>query len=182
MGEQANMHRTLPLILVASLSVGCAQVDRPPILTAEQVDLERFMGDWFVIASIPTFIEKRAVDALETYELAPDGRVLTTFSFVDEKTGKSKRYNPVGFVRPDTGNAVWGMQFIWPIKAEYRILYVDDAYDYTVIGRTARDYVWIMARSADITDARYAELVKLVEDEGYDISTLRRVPHSSVDP
>jgi apolipoprotein D and lipocalin family protein len=51
-----------------------------PIHTAKAVDLERFMGDWYVIANIPTFIEKNAHNAMESYRLAEDGTVATTFS------------------------------------------------------------------------------------------------------
>ena len=34
----------------------------------DYVDLDRFMGDWFVIATIPTFIEKDAFNPVETYK------------------------------------------------------------------------------------------------------------------
>ena len=76
----------------------------------------------------------------------------------------------------DTNNALWGMQFIWPIKAEYRITYLDDQYQRTIIARNARDYVWIMARTPKISDADYKELTDLVQSYGYDISKLRKVP------
>jgi apolipoprotein D and lipocalin family protein len=68
------------------------------------------------------------------------------------------------------------MQFIWPIKADYRIVYVSDAYDRTIIGRQARDYVWIMARTPEIEQAEYQALLEIVERQGYDISQVRRVP------
>jgi apolipoprotein D and lipocalin family protein len=77
-----------------------------------------------------------------------------------------------------SGNARWGMQFIWPIKAEYLIAYLDENYTQTIIARNARDYVWIMARTPQIEDKAYADLVKKVADMGYDISQLRKVPHN----
>ena len=49
--------------------------------TVDYVDLEKFMGDWYVIANIPTFIEKGAVNAIESYQLDSNGRVKTTFTF-----------------------------------------------------------------------------------------------------
>jgi apolipoprotein D and lipocalin family protein len=162
-----------------TLMTGCqSSSSLGPIRTEESVDLQRFMGDWYVIANIPTFIEKEAYNALETYELGDDGRrVDTTFSFNKGGfDGPLKEYNPTGFVREGTGNAVWGMRFIWPIKAEYRIVYVDDAYTRTIIGRTKRDYVWIMARTPQISDAEYAKLLSIVEEAGYDMSKVRKVP------
>ena len=49
--------------------------------TVDFVDLKRFMGDWYVIANIPTIIEKGAVNAVESYELDSGGRINTTFTF-----------------------------------------------------------------------------------------------------
>ncbi len=83
---------------------------------------------------------------------------------------------PRGFVRDAASNAVWGMQFVWPIKAEYLVAYVDDDYTETIIARSRLDYVWIMARTPTVSDARYAQLVQIVADLGYDESRLRKVP------
>ena len=70
------------------------------------------------------------------------------------------------------------MQFIWPIKAEYLILYVSEDYRRTIIGRTKRDYVWIMARTPQISEEDYAMLLKIVEEAGYDIGKVRKVSQS----
>jgi apolipoprotein D and lipocalin family protein len=69
------------------------------------------------------------------------------------------------------------MQFIWPFKAEYRIIYLSNDYERTIIGRTKRDYVWIMARQPSISEEDYRRLVKFIEEQGYESGKLRRVPH-----
>ena len=145
--------------------------------TVDHVDLERFMGAWYVIANIPTFLEKEAYNAVETYSLNDDGTIDTDFTFRKGGfDGKLKEYDPKGFVLDKESNARWGMRFVWPIKADYRIVYLNDDYTQTIIGRQARDYVWIMARTPEISDADYDKLVTLVESLGYDISKLDRVP------
>jgi apolipoprotein D and lipocalin family protein len=149
----------------------------PPIHTATAVDLERFMGDWYVIANIPTFIETEAHNAMESYRLDPDGTVATTFSFREGGfEGERRTYHPTGYIIDKHSNAVWGMQFIWPIKADYRIIYVDEGYEQTIIGRIQRDYVWLMARTPQIHEADYQRFLRLIADEGYDISKVRKVP------
>ena len=45
-----------------------------------------------------------------------------------------------------------------------------------MIGREARDYVWIMARTKTISDADYARLLSMLEKEGYDVSRIQKVP------
>jgi apolipoprotein D and lipocalin family protein len=153
---------------------GCSSME--PLKPVDQVDLPRFMGDWYVIANIPTALEKGAHNAVETYQLNSDGTVATTFTFRDGSfDGKKKAYHPRGFVSEES-NAVWGMQFVWPIKADYRIVYLDEDYTVTVIGRNKRDYVWIMAREPEISDQAYQDILEQVAEMGYDISEIEKVP------
>jgi apolipoprotein D and lipocalin family protein len=145
--------------------------------TVPQVDLQRFMGDWYVIANIPTFIEKGAHNAIESYRLDSDGTIATTFTFrAGAFDGQPKKYTPRGFVQDTRTNALWGMQFIWPIKADYRITYLADDYSQTIVSREARDYVWIMARTPSIPEADYQRLLKIVVAQGYDPKQIQKVP------
>lgn len=149
-----------------------------PMATVDYVDLQRFMGDWYVIANIPTFVEKGAHNPVESYHLDTDGTIATTFTYnADAFDGEKKTYRPRGFVRNTETNAEWGMQFIWPIKADYRIVYLDGDYQHTIIGRQQRDYVWIMARTPHIPDQVYLELEAFVASLGYDPGLLEKPPH-----
>ena len=118
----------------------CSTMAREPVKTVAQVDLPRFMGDWYVIANIPTFIERGAYNAIESYKLNPDGTIATTFTFRQGAfDGPEKIHRPRGWVTDRASNATWGMQFIWPIRAEYLIAYLDESYSETIIARNARD-------------------------------------------
>ena len=170
--------RLVLTMLLAFAMAGCA-AKGPEMQTVEKVDLERFMGPWYVIANIPTFLEKDAYNAVETYSLNDDGTIATRFTFRKGGfDGDAKEYNPKGFVLDEDTNARWGMRFVWPVKADYRIVYLDDDYTQTIIGRQDRDYVWIMARTPEISDSDYDELVSFVKSLGYDTSKLQRVPQS----
>jgi hypothetical protein len=70
------------------------------------------------------------------------------------------------------------MRFIWPIKADYRIVYVSDNYEHTIVGREQRDYLWIMARTPQMAEADYAEMLAIAAREGYDLGKVRRVPQA----
>ena len=169
----------LSALLLALLLAGCGTMD--DVKPVESVNLQQFMGDWYVIAHIPTFIEDEAYNAVERYELVEPDKVKTTFTFNDKSfNGEFKEYNPTGFVREGTGNAIWGMRFIWPIKADYRIAYLSEDYSETIIARNKRDYVWIMARTPVIEEARYQHLVQQVEAMGYSLDDLRKVPQQTL--
>jgi apolipoprotein D and lipocalin family protein len=168
----------LAFALVAALVVaGCAVPSKPTIRPAPQVDLQRFMGDWYVIGNIPTRPERNAFNAVESYTLQPDGTIATRFRYREGAfDGELKTMNPVGTVVPGTNNAVWGMQFIWPVKAEYVIVDIDRDYQLTIVGRSDRDYAWIMARSPDIPETSYQTAVSRLKALGYSVDNLRRVP------
>ena len=176
-----KLRQQILLIVITVLVSACSS--QKPMPAVDYVDLERFMGDWYVIANIPTFLEKDAYNPVESYRLDSDGSVATTFSFnAGSLSGEEKVYNPRGFITDTASNAIWGMQFVWPIKADYRIVYLDDAYQQTIIGRTSRDYVWVMARTAQISDQDYSALVARVSALGYDIELLQKAVHTVSKP
>ncbi len=169
--------KTWTLSVCGAALLGGCQASMPPIEPVDYVDLERFMGDWYVIANIPTFVEKGAHNAVESYRLDDDGTIATTFTFrKDAFDGPKKTYNPRGFVRDTESNAVWGMQFVWPFKSDYRIIHLTEDYSVTVIGRNKRDYVWLMARTPTLEQELYDEAVAVIAEAGYDTSELQAVP------
>lgn len=183
------MSRHLALFLVgAALTVasgcliGCGEdkKDLPPLPRAQNVDLARYMGDWYVIASIPSFVERNAYDAVESYALRPDGRIQTTFRYRQgAHDAELNTMRPIGTVVAGTGNAVWGMQFVWPIQAEYVIAYLNEDSSQTIVARSERDYVWIMARTPRLSDGDYEALLARVKAMGYDLAKVRKVPHAA---
>lgn len=179
----------LPLVLLASgvltlTTSACGSRRGQPLQPLQkEIDLQRFMGKWYVIAHIPidTFFasEANAYDAVEEYELDDDGTTIrTTFTFREGSfDGDEKVMKPTGFVCSDS-NTEWRMQFIWPFKSAYLIVYVDDDYETTIVSVPDRSYAWIMARTAQISDQRYEALVDELRGMGHDLSKLRKVPHT----
>ena len=110
----ATRTRAIGWFVVSALSLavlaGCASAPDPnlkPVALVAKVDLPRFMGDWYVIANIPTSIEKGAHNAKDSYRLDADGTIATTFSFnADGFDGAYKTYHSRGYVvdarKPDT--------------------------------------------------------------------------------
>ena len=166
---------TLIALMVIQACSHTNEMEKIPM--AENVDLNKFMGDWYVIANIPTFIEEGAHNAIENYAMNDDGTIATTFSFNSNGfDGELKVYEPTGFVT-EISNSLWGMQFIWPFKAEFIIAYLSPDYQQTIIARNARDYVWIMARTPELSETSLNKLIKLTIDMGYDAEQIKLIPH-----
>lgn len=173
--------RALSLTLglaAAGLMPMASVADKPsPVPLAASVDLPRFMGDWYVIGIIPNFIEKKAYNSVESYQLNEDGTIATTFSYRKGGfDGPLKTMTPRGFVEPDTNNALWGMQVFWPIKGEYRVAHVEPDYSVTIIARSKLDYVWLLSRNWQMSDADFEKYRRQIGGWGYDVTKFVRVP------
>ena len=169
--------------LAALTCLACSA--RTPLPTASHVEIERFMGDWYVQGHVPASAERNAYNAVESYARDGGGKILTSYAFREGGfDGDVEVMEPGGFVGDDGTNAEWGMKFLsWlPIRMEYLVAYVDDDYTETIVGRTKRDYAWIMTRDPEISDERYERLVRRVVDLGYDGEAIRRVPQRWPDP
>lgn len=170
-----------PILIFSSfLFRGCFDEPDPDntsnMRTVDFVDIDRFMGDWYVIANIPTFIEKRATNAIESYKLGEKGTIETTFTFMqDSPNGEKKVYSPTGFIKNKETNAEWRMQFLWPFKMPFLIIELDQDYTYTVIGIPSRKHVWIMAREPSLSHELYEEILKKLSGVGYDISLIQKI-------
>lgn len=169
-----NLLAACALCLLAGTA--CA-ASLPPIQPVAHVDLQRFMGKWYLIATIPTSYGKDAYNAVETYRLQKNGTIHTTFDFHEGGfDGPYKHIHSTGYVTPHTGNAVWGVQVFWPFKAQYIVAYLKPNYSEMIVARDRRDYVWVFARTPRVSPSDYATLIAQVGAMGYEGSNLRKVP------
>lgn len=174
--------RYLVLALLVSAVAACSVMPPDDFPRAERVDLDRFVGTWYVIAHIPPDVTSNAYNSVERYERAGEDRIRTVFTYRDGGfDGGRERMEMTGFVQPGTNNAVWAMQPFWPVRMENTISYVDPDYATTIVARSKRDWVWIMARTPTVPDEVYRDLVARVEALGYEMDDLRRVPQQPLD-
>ena len=169
-------------ILFLLTLTACSIQQKKSIEPVSEIQLDAFMGDWYVLAHIPALIEKNAFNAIESYKYIEEKQEIeTTFTFNhSDYDGPKKIYKPKGYIVPGTNNAVWGMQFIWPIKAQYIIAYIDEGYQNTIVARNKRDYLWFMSRKSDMTTEKKQWIYKKTEELGYDKNILRFVPHTLI--
>ncbi|MEN8661046.1 MAG: lipocalin family protein [Lentimonas sp.] len=160
-----------------SLFKGCAS-KQAPLPTPSHVDIERFMGRWYVVGYTPIVVDKEARNAIEHYRMDADAKIQTTYQFRDGGFDADlKTYTPVGWVHDEATNAEWRMQFMWPFRSDYIILHVDEGYNETIIAHPGRKYAWIMTRSHEVDAADYERMLKQLASAGYDTSIVKRMPH-----
>lgn len=170
-------------LMLLALFAGCAIFAMscktpPPLPTPAYVNLDRFMGTWYVHGYTPIVVDKDAYDATEHYERDAKGRIQTTYRFrKGGHEGPWKEFTPVATVHDTETNAEWRMQFIWPFKSTYIILHLADDYNATIIAHPNRKYAWIMTRDTVIEPAEYEAHLQRLEAAGFERVSIQRVPH-----
>ena len=167
--------------LLATLS-GCKSVPQrgdPPMAIASSVDLERFMGDWYVHGYTPTFLDRNAFNPVESYQLNADGTIATTYRFNrDTLNGPEKTYTPKATVFDRQTNAEWRMRFFGLITSPYLIVFVSDDYEETIVAHPNREMAWIMSRDPKIAQTRYDALYAKLVERNFDLNNFVRAQHN----
>lgn len=171
------------LLCPVVLLCGCLSTSpkKVPLKTVAYVDLPRFMGDWYVIGTIPWIVEKNNVGTMDIYKMRPDGRIDITYAFhKNDLSAKHQEMHAVGTVLDTKTNARWGVQFIWPFKAPYLVIDLAPDYSTTTIGYPSRDLIWIMARTPTLSESTYQSLLQKAAGQGYDINRIIKVPQKKL--
>lgn len=167
---------TLLGLVVLSGIVSCASV-ATPLQPVAQVDLSRYLGRWYVIAMIPTRVERAAYNAVETYSRNPDGTICTWYRF---RTGSEN--SPVKLIRstaavvPGTGNAAWSVHMYWLLRLQYLVGWLKPDYSQVLVVRDKRDHLWYMAREPQVSEVDLDAMRMRARSMGYDVSRIVYVP------
>jgi len=149
----------------------------PELKTVEYVDVKRYMGTWFEIAKFPQRFEKGLVGITANYTLLPNGKVeVLNSGYKEDFNGKLKTIKGKAWVADTATNAKLKVSFFWPFAGNYWILELGKDYEYAVVGDKSRKYLWILARTSQMDEAAYNGLLERVQDMGFDISKLEKIP------
>ncbi|MCF8257532.1 MAG: lipocalin family protein [Flavobacteriales bacterium] len=138
------------------------------------VDLAKYAGTWYEIASFPSSFQKGCNCTTATYTVEGDHVKVDNKCFRDGKWG-----GIVGkaFAQQGTGNAQLKVQFFWPFKGDYYIIALADDYSYALVGHPNRKYLWVLARNSTMEEATYQMLLEKASALGFDVAQLVRTPH-----
>jgi apolipoprotein D and lipocalin family protein len=147
--------------------------------TVNFVDIDKFMGKWYVIAGRFTFLEEGAHNAVETYKWnTKEKRIDISFTFnKDSFDGKIKSIPQKGWVYNEKTNAHWKVSPFWPLKLDYLVIALADDYSWTAVGVPSGKYLWIMAKKNQVTDKELEQIVREINSQGYPTKAITKVPH-----
>jgi len=141
--------------------------------TVSTVDLQKYSGKWFEIASFPQRFQKGCNCTTAEYTLTSKNYLIVENRCKkDSLNGKSLYIKGKVFSEKNTGNAKLKVQFFWPFKGKYWIIDLAPDYSYAVVGHPNRNYLWILSRTASMDNVVYQEIVSRIEANGYDVSKI----------
>lgn len=173
--------RSLLAVLAALGALASCQTSNAPLDVVDEVDLARYLGRWYEIASFPQRFQEGCVATTADYSLRDDGRLRVENACRDESfDGELREVEGVAWLTdPEQSPAKLKVQFFWPFRGDYWIIDLDPEYRYAVVGHPSRDYLWILSRTPAIDASAYDALLARIEAQGYDLEHLSRTPQPS---
>jgi apolipoprotein D and lipocalin family protein len=156
---------------------GCAGTDisDSPLTVVDRVEVDRYLGMWYEIASYPAWFQKGCTATTAEYSLLPDGKI--------QVINRCRKDSPEGPLKESKGkaeivdistNAKLKVWFFWPFKGNYWIIDLSADYQWAVVGEPSRKYLWILSRSPAMDEAVLQGILQRLPQKGYDPDMLRK--------
>ena len=138
------------------------------------VDLNKYAGKWYEIASYPQRFQKGCHCTTAEYTLSDKGYIrVENRCNRGSINGRQSYIKGKAFVVKNSENAKLKVQFFWPLKGKYWIIDLDDDYSYAVVSNPNKKYLWILSRSSKINDTTYQQIISRLKEKGFDLSKLQ---------
>lgn len=131
-------------------------------------DLNRFLGSWYEIARFNHRFERGLEQTKANYTLHKDGKI----DVMNTGVKNGKPFEAKGVAKLTDTLALLRVSFWGPFYSDYRILLIDNNYEYTLIGSGSDKYLWILSRTPQINDDTKARILAEAKRRGYNITNL----------
>lgn len=165
------------LCLVAGIAQAVPEAsgnDPAPLRTVTHVDLARYVGTWYEIASYPQRFQKGCTATTAIYTLRKDGKIqVVNRCHRDSLDGRQTIARGRARVIDRESNAKLKVSFFWPFWGDYWIIDLDPGYRYAVVGHPSRKYLWILCRTRTMDPLVYSGILERLTAQGYDVGKLQ---------
>jgi len=161
------------IALVVMATAGTVAAKKPELTVVDSVDLERYLGTWYEVASYPAWFQKNCTAVTAEYSMRDDGLIKVVNSCrKGSLDGKLKQSTGRAKVVDSATNAKLKVSFFGPFWGDYWIIDLDPDYRWAVVGVPSRKYLWVLSRSPVMDRADYDGIISRLPEAGYDVSRL----------
>jgi len=162
-------------IIILLLFRTATSIQAQPLETVPHVDLKKYAGKWYEIASFPQSFQNGCHCTTAEYTLSEKGYVIVENRCNrDSVNGKESYIKGKAFVEEGSGNAKMKVQFFWPFKAKYWIIDLAADYSYAVVSHPNKKYLWILSRIPKMEDTVYQHIISNLKTKGFDLTNLQK--------
>lgn len=154
-------------ILIALGFIACHT--KTVLSTVPSVDLKRYAGTWYEIASYPQFFERGCINVKATY--TPKKGYIEVFN-QSIKKGKFNTIKGKAFVVANSGNAKLKVQFFGPFKGKYWIIDLAEDYSWAIVSDPKMKTLWILSRTPKMDSMLYNSLITKLVKRGFNKSKI----------
>ena len=167
------MTRALTFIIIAMMFVSCMSPKSTPTAVGS-VNLEKYAGLWYEIASFPASFQKGCHCTTAEYQVT-DKRWVRVINKCRRNAvdGKESGIRGKAFPVKGSNNTKLKVQFFWPFRGDYHIIMLADDYAWAVVASGSK-YLWILSRTPKMNENLLEDLTIKLTDMGYEMSRLQR--------
>ena len=175
----------LAIFAIGAMGFLGRQANHPSVVGS--VNVERYMGLWYAVASIPTTFERACVQGTTAeYQLLPNGRIEVTNTCFRED-GSPFRAVGRAWVPDSADPAKLKVSFVgflglWLFPGDYWILDLDSEYQFAVVGHPQRKYGWILSRTPTLPEETLDGIFDRLDAQGYQRTDFRLIDQSIHSP
>ena len=154
--------------------------------TVDSVDLKKYAGTWYEIGRLPMYFQRNcASDVTATYIEKTDGSGIKVINQCKAQDGSA--ITAEGLAKPaDASGSKLKVTFLpswirWlPVgRADYWVLARDADYKTALVGTPDKDYLWLLARSPNVSQETYAKYRQIAQKQGYDLKEFKLTPQTN---
>ena len=142
-------------------------------------ELNKYLGLWYEQAHLPTFFQKGCDSSTAQYSLNENGtvKVLNTCYKLDGSSNDIVGKAKVDLNDTSGRGLIVSFNIITDIinffkGVNYYIYYIDESYNYAIVGTPKKDMLWILTRDKSISSEKLEELIYLSQKNGFNISKI----------
>lgn len=174
-------------VIAAAFAValmGCSSIrgggDPPSVV--QEVEIERYLGTWYEVASFPIRAQRGCVGTTATYRLRDDGDISVYNRCLEDRfDGEVKDIEGRAWVDDEETNAKLRVRFFWPLRSPYWIVGLDEDYQWALVSGPRRSNLWILSRDPCMDQGLFEELYRSLLDRGFEMEKLEGTPQMGED-
>lgn len=160
------------------LACGASTTERmglSPLQTVDRVELPKYLGTWYEIASFPQKFQEGCTGTTANYSLKDNGDIkVVNRCHKGSLEGEEDTAEGLARVVDTKTNAKLEVSFFRPFWGDYWIIDLGDNYEYAVVGHPGRDYLWILSRTPQMEEVVYNGIVRRLKDKQYSLDRLQK--------